>query len=81
MLASRPTLPGYDYGLGLMSLKLVDGSRVWGHRGEIFGHYTESWTAENGGRQLTVATTPWGATKPKVLIAGLVQTVFAGAGG
>ena len=37
-----------------------------GHRGETFGCYTESWTAENDGRQLTVATTPWGTAKPKV---------------
>lgn len=80
LLTSRPTPPGYDYGLGLMSLKLADGSRVWGHRGETFGYYTESWTAENDGRQLTVATTPWGTVKPKAQIAALAQTVFAGAG-
>jgi D-alanyl-D-alanine carboxypeptidase len=80
LLTSRPTQAGYDYGLGLMSLKLADGSRVWGHRGETFGYYAESWTAENDGRQLTVAATPWGTGKPKALIAALVQTVFAGAG-
>ena len=63
----------YEYGLGLMTRTVAGGPRLWGHRGDIFGYYAESWTTEDGGRQLTVAATPWGDVDPKILIADLVE--------
>ncbi len=76
MLAARATTHDNGYGLGLMTRVTAGGTRLWGHRGEIFGYYAESWTTGNGGRQLTVAATPWGRIDPKVPIADLVETVF-----
>jgi D-alanyl-D-alanine carboxypeptidase len=67
----------YEYGLGLMTRTVAGGTRLWGHRGDIFGYYAESWITEDGGRQLTVAATPWGDVDPKVPITNLVETVFA----
>jgi len=76
MLTAWPTPRDYDYGLGLMTKLVSGGTRLWGHSGEIFGYYAESWTADNGGRQLTVAATPWGDIDPKVPVADLVDAVF-----
>ncbi|MCA2216403.1 serine hydrolase domain-containing protein [Jidongwangia harbinensis] len=77
MRAACATPRDYDYGLGLMTRTVAGGTRLWGHRGDIFGYYAESWIAEDGGRQLTVAATPWGEVDPKVPVAALVETVFA----
>jgi D-alanyl-D-alanine carboxypeptidase len=76
MQTAHPTTHDYQYGLGLMTLQVSGGTRLWGHRGDIFGYYAESWTTENGGRQLTVAATPWGDIDPKVPITDLVEAVF-----
>ncbi|MEU7610984.1 serine hydrolase domain-containing protein [Micromonospora sp. NPDC049204] len=76
MKTAHATRRDYQYGLGLMTRSTLGGVRLWGHRGEIFGYYAESWTAEGSGRQLTVAVTPWGDIDPKVPITDLVETVF-----
>jgi D-alanyl-D-alanine carboxypeptidase len=76
MQTARATTHDYEYGLGLMTRQVSGGTRLWGHRGDIFGYYAESWTTENGRRQLTVAATPWGDVDPKVPITDLVETVF-----
>ena len=76
MQTKHATPRDYEYGLGLMTRTVVGGPRLWGHRGDIFGYYAESWTTEDGGRQLTVAATPWGDVDPKVPISDLVDTVF-----
>jgi D-alanyl-D-alanine carboxypeptidase len=77
MQTAHATARDYEYGLGLMTRTVAGGTRLWGHRGDIFGYYAESWTTEDGRRQLTVAATPWGDVDPKVPITDLVETVFA----
>ncbi|TCC29106.1 serine hydrolase domain-containing protein [Kribbella speibonae] len=59
LLQIQTTGRSYDYGLGLET-RLVNGIRLWGHDGDIFGYQTASWTTEDGRRQLTVAYNPWG---------------------
>jgi D-alanyl-D-alanine carboxypeptidase len=76
MRIARATPHDYEYGLGLMTRQVSAGTRLWGHRGDIFGYYAESWTTEDGERQLTVAATPWGDIDPKVPITDLVEAAF-----
>jgi hypothetical protein len=40
----------YDYGLGLQARQLANGTRLWGHEGDIFGYQASSWTTEDGSR-------------------------------
>jgi D-alanyl-D-alanine carboxypeptidase len=61
MRTARTTGHDYDYGLGLQTRLLADGTRLWGHDGDIFGYQASCWTTEDGRRQLAVAATPWGA--------------------
>jgi len=49
-----PGEPGADYGLGLFHRTLPDGTRYWGHGGDIFGFATLS-GATDGGRGATVS--------------------------
>lgn len=60
MRTTRTTGHDYDYGLGLQTKLLADGTRVWGHEGDIFGYQTSCWTTEDGRRQLAVGAAPWG---------------------
>jgi D-alanyl-D-alanine carboxypeptidase len=76
MRTIRPTGRSYDYGLGLQTRQLANGTRIWGHEGDIFGYQTFSWTAEDGSRQLTVAATPWGAGRLAGLVDNLVTAAF-----
>ncbi|MEV4006335.1 serine hydrolase [Actinomadura sp. NPDC049753] len=67
----------YDYGLGLQTKLLADGTRLWGHEGDIFGYQASCWTTEDGRRQLAVAATPWGTGDLDELFDTLVTTAFA----
>jgi len=78
MLSIRPTGRDYDYGLGLQTKLLADGTRLWGHDGDIFGYQALSWTTEDGSRQLSVAATPWGDRDLDALLDNLVATAFSG---
>ena len=49
-----PGEPGTDYGLGLFHRTLPDGTRYWGHGGDIFGFATLA-GATDGGRSATVS--------------------------
>ncbi|WP_370961398.1 serine hydrolase domain-containing protein [Amycolatopsis sp. cg9] len=49
-----PGEPGTDYGLGLFHRTLPDGTRYWGHGGDIFGFATLS-GATDSGRSATVS--------------------------
>jgi D-alanyl-D-alanine carboxypeptidase len=49
-----PGEPGVDYGLGLMHRTLPDGTRYWGHGGDIFGFATLA-GALDGGRGAAVS--------------------------
>jgi D-alanyl-D-alanine carboxypeptidase len=75
LLEIRSTGRSYDYGLGLQT-RLVNGVRLWGHDGDIFGFQATSWTTEDGGRQLTVACNPWGSSEPKPFIERLLALAF-----
>jgi D-alanyl-D-alanine carboxypeptidase len=50
-----PGETGTDYGLGLFHRTLPDGTRYWGHGGDIFGFATLA-GALDGGRGATVST-------------------------
>jgi D-alanyl-D-alanine carboxypeptidase len=76
MRTAWPTGHGYDYGLGLQTRQLADGTRLWGHEGDIFGYQTSCWTTEDGSRQLTVAATPWGTGDLDELFDNLMTTAF-----
>ncbi|MFI7102860.1 serine hydrolase domain-containing protein [Streptomyces sp. NPDC050161] len=52
--------PGARYGLGLVSVPLSCGGRVWGHGGDIPGYQTRTGVTD-GGRAVTVAVTAVGA--------------------
>jgi hypothetical protein len=56
---------------------LADGTRLWGHDGDIFGYQTSCWTTEDGRRQLAVAATPWGTGDLDELFDTLATTAFA----
>ncbi|MEU4606684.1 serine hydrolase domain-containing protein [Kribbella sp. NPDC023972] len=75
LLTSRTTGRSYDYGLGLQT-RLVNGIRVWGHEGDIFGYQAASWTTEDGRRQLTAAWSPWGESDPQPYLENLLATAF-----
>lgn len=77
MQTAWPTGRSYDYGLGLQTMLLADGTRLWGHEGDIFGYQASSWTTEDGGRQLTVAVTPWGTGDLDALLDNLLATAFS----
>ena len=81
MRTTRTTGHDYDYGLSLQTKLLADGTRLWGHEGDIFGYQTSCWTTEDGRRQLTVAATPWGTGDLDELLNTLVTTAFASSGG
>ncbi len=66
----------YGYGLGLMSRRLADGTRLWGHKGDIFGYWAASWSTGDGSRQLSVAVTPGGDTDPDDHLDGLLAVAF-----
>jgi D-alanyl-D-alanine carboxypeptidase len=76
MRTAWPTGRSYDYGLGLQTKQLANGTRLWGHEGDIFGYQTSCWTTEDGSRQLTVAATPWGTGDLDELFDNLVATAF-----
>jgi D-alanyl-D-alanine carboxypeptidase len=76
MLTAYPAPTDYGYGLGLMTVVLPGGTRLWGHRGDIFGYYAESWTTGDGRRQCTVAATPYLDTKPKPAVTVLLRAAF-----
>jgi D-alanyl-D-alanine carboxypeptidase len=76
MRTAWPTGRSYDYGLGLQTRQLADGTRLWGHEGDIFGYQAASWTTEDGDRQLTVAVNPWGTGDLRSLIENLLTTAF-----
>ncbi|WP_405057655.1 beta-lactamase family protein [Kribbella sp. NBC_01505] len=65
----------YDYALGLQT-RLVNGTRLWGHDGDIFGYQAATWTTQTGQTQLTVAYTPWGQADPKPFTEALLTTTF-----
>jgi D-alanyl-D-alanine carboxypeptidase len=75
LLQLRTTGRNYDYGLGLQS-RLINGTRVWGHDGDIFGYQATSWSTADGHQQLTVSFTPWGSADPKPFIEQLLTTTF-----
>jgi D-alanyl-D-alanine carboxypeptidase len=80
LLTAWPTqgATNYDYGLGLMTITLPGGTRLWGHRGDFLdAYYTESWSSQDGRRQVTVATTPWGDS-PKNGIRAFLAAAFEG---
>ena len=58
MRTGRATGHSFDYGLGIVTKRLPDGTILWGHNGGTFGFETFSWTTGDGGRQVTVALTP-----------------------
>ena len=58
MCTVRATGRGFDYGLGIATRQLADGTTLWGHNGGTFGFETFSWSTGDGGRQATVAVTP-----------------------
>lgn len=76
MRTARPTGRSYDYGLGLQTRQLTDGTRLWGHDGDIFGYQASCWTTEDGTRQLTVAASPWGTGDLDTLLDSLRTTAF-----
>jgi D-alanyl-D-alanine carboxypeptidase len=76
MRTAWPTGRSYDYGLGLQTKQLANGTQLWGHEGDIFGYQTSCWTTEDGSRQLTVAATPWGTGDLDELFDNLVATAF-----
>ncbi|MEU0990423.1 serine hydrolase domain-containing protein [Streptomyces sp. NPDC005953] len=49
-----PDLPGYGYGLGLMSQKLSCGKEVWGHGGGIHGSDSRAAVTEDGTHSLAM---------------------------
>lgn len=77
MLTTWPTGRRYDYGLGLQTKQLANGTRLWGHEGDIFGYQASCWTTEDGSQQLTVAANPWGTGDLDTLIDNLLATAFA----
>jgi D-alanyl-D-alanine carboxypeptidase len=79
MRTARATGKDYDYGLGLQTRLLADGTRLWGHEGDIFGYQATGWTTEDGRRQLAVAAAPWGTGNLDQLFDTLVTTAFAAA--
>jgi D-alanyl-D-alanine carboxypeptidase len=80
LLTIRTTGRSYDYGLGLQT-RLVNGIRLWGHEGDIFGYQAASWTTEDGRRQLAVALNPWGNSDPKRRTHGLPHRPSCGSAG
>jgi D-alanyl-D-alanine carboxypeptidase len=59
MRTVRAAGDGFDYGLGIATRQLPDGTTLWGHNGGTFGFETFSWTTGEGGCQVTVAVTSW----------------------
>jgi D-alanyl-D-alanine carboxypeptidase len=76
MRTARATGRRYDYGVGLQSRQLANGTRLWGHEGDIFGYQASSWTTEDGRRQLTIAANPWGTGNLNTLTDNLLTTAF-----
>jgi D-alanyl-D-alanine carboxypeptidase len=76
MRTARTTGHDYDYGLGLQTRLLPNGTRLWGHDGDIFGYQTLSWTTDDGRHQLTVAATPWGTGDLDGLFDTLITSAF-----
>ena len=76
MRTARTTGKSYDYGLGLQTRQLPDGTRLWGHEGDIFGYQAATWTTEDGNRQLAVAANPWGPGNLDTLLENLLTTAF-----
>jgi D-alanyl-D-alanine carboxypeptidase len=78
MRATVPVEPGYSYGLGVYSLDLPCGGRLWGHDGGIHGYLTWSLHSEDGRRHLTLSVNPMEVT---VLdgVNQLILTEFCGA--
>jgi D-alanyl-D-alanine carboxypeptidase len=77
MRTARITGRSYDYGLGLQTRQLADGTRLWGHEGDIFGYQAAAWTTEDRRRQLTVAVNPWGTGDLGTLTDNLLATAFS----
>ena len=77
MRTALPTGRDFDYGLGLMTRLAADGTRLWGHTGDIFGYQTECWTSEDGSRQLAVSACPWGADDLDDLLDDVRAAAFA----
>ncbi|TCO41521.1 D-alanyl-D-alanine carboxypeptidase [Kribbella antiqua] len=75
LLTIRTTGRDYDYGLGLET-RVVNGIRLWGHDGDIFGYQAASWTTADGQRQLTVSLSPWGESDPEPYVEQLLATAF-----
>jgi D-alanyl-D-alanine carboxypeptidase len=75
LLQIRGTGRDYDYGLGLET-KVVNGVRLWGHDGDIFGYQAASWSTEDGRRQLTVSYNPWGSSNLKPFTERLLAIAF-----
>lgn len=75
LLQIRSTGRDYDYGLGVET-KVVNGTRLWGHEGDIFGYQAASWSTEDGRRQLTVSYNPWGSGDPESFIERLLAVAF-----
>jgi D-alanyl-D-alanine carboxypeptidase len=75
LLQIRSTGRSYDYGLGLQT-RMVNGIRLWGHEGDIFGYQAASWTTADGRRQLTISCNPWGTGDLKPLTERLLAVAF-----
>ncbi|MFK4085551.1 serine hydrolase domain-containing protein [Kribbella sp. NPDC020789] len=78
LLQIRSTGRNYDYGLGLQT-RLVNGTRLWGHDGDIFGYQATSWTTSDGHRQLTISANPWGTSDLKPFTERLLTASFPAA--
>jgi D-alanyl-D-alanine carboxypeptidase len=74
MRTTTPTGHDYDYGLGLQTRQLADGTTLWGHEGDFFGYQAASWTTDDGRRQITIAANPWGGGDLDGLIGDFIVT-------
>jgi D-alanyl-D-alanine carboxypeptidase len=76
MRTVRTAGQGFDYGLGIATRQLPDGTTLWGHNGGTFGFETFSWTTGEGDRQVTVAVTPRAGGDPKAPVNDFLTAAF-----
>lgn len=77
MRTVRAAGPGFDYGLGLATRQLPDGTTLWGHNGGTFGFETFCWSTGDGARQATVAVTPRAAGELGARVEAFLTAAFS----
>ncbi|MEV0645993.1 serine hydrolase domain-containing protein [Phytomonospora sp. NPDC050363] len=85
MFTTTPTknwIADTAYGLGVTSLRLGDGTRLWGMGGAIFGSWTYSYGTRDGRRVLTVNSNgDWARGEWSDPIGAFTEVLEAGFGG